>query len=85
MCAKPESRWGGRDVVSWRNRHGEIIGVGRPQLLDGNRLALDYWFREHSYGAACNGVVVFECSIRKLEFKQALRYQAIISSKRRVM
>ena len=36
----------GRDVVSWRDRHGAIVGVGRTRLLDGNRLALDYRFRE---------------------------------------
>ena len=61
---------GGSDVVSWRNRYGEMIGVGRARLLESDRLVLDYRFREHSYGVDCNGAVIFECSIRKMEFEQ---------------
>lgn len=60
----------GRDVVSWRDRHGAIVGVGRTRLLDGNRLSLDYRFREHGDSAACDGEVIFECSIRNMAFEQ---------------
>ena len=60
----------GQTIISWRDGDGAIVGVGRADIIDDNRIKLDYQFRKHRHINAYRSVLTLECSIRSLEHGQ---------------